>query len=69
LQTTLDGIAVETRATYLLAAIRNTTVGEDVRQMAAGLLRRLISDEFEDFYNQVCIPLFTFNLLFVYRKL
>ena len=52
-QTTLDGIPVETRATYLLASMRNTTVGEDVRQMAAVLLRRVISNEFEDFYNKV----------------
>jgi hypothetical protein len=69
LQTTLDGIPVETRATYLLASMRNTTVGEDVRQMAAVLLRRVISNEFEDFYNKVCIPLFTFYLLYVYKKL
>ena len=52
-QTTLDGIPVETRATYLLTSMRNTTVGEDVRQMAAVLLRRVISNEFEDFYNKV----------------
>lgn len=52
-QTTLDGIPVETRATYLLASMRNATVGEDVRQMAAVLLRRVISNEFDDFYNKV----------------
>ena len=40
-------------ATYLLTSMRNTTVGEDVRQMAAVLLRRVISNEFEDFYNKV----------------
>ncbi|KAI9554129.1 hypothetical protein GHT06_019401 [Daphnia sinensis] len=52
-ETTLDGIPVETRATYLLASMRNTSVGEDVRQMAAVLLRRVISNEFEDFYNKL----------------
>jgi len=52
-ETTLDGIPVETRATYLLASMRNVTVGEDVRQMAAVLFRRVISNEFEEFYNKL----------------
>lgn len=55
LQTALEGIPVETRATYLLSSMRNGGVTEDVRQMAAVLLRRVISNEFEDFYSKVCI--------------
>lgn len=54
---------METRATYLLASMRNTTVGEDVRQMAAVLLRRVISNEFEDFYNKVGMSLFLLIVL------
>lgn len=33
--------------------MRNVSVGDDVRQMAAVLLRRVISNEFEEFYNKV----------------
>lgn len=44
---------METRATYLLSSMRNGAVGDDVRQMAAVLLRRLISNEFEEFYSKV----------------
>jgi hypothetical protein len=33
--------------------MRNTSVGEDVRQMAAVLFRRVISNEFDEFYNKV----------------
>ena len=57
-QSTLEGIPVETRATYLLSSMRNGAVTEDVRQMAAVLLRRVISNEFEDFYSKVFIFIF-----------
>ena len=36
-----------------MAAARHGPAGEDVRQMAAVLLRRLISNEFEEFYSKV----------------
>jgi len=52
-ETTLEGIPVETRATYLLSLMRNGAVGDDVRQMAAVLLRRVISNEFEEFYSKL----------------
>nr|CAG4640621.1 EOG090X00U8 [Eulimnadia texana] len=48
--TVYDEIAVETRVTYLMATMRNGAIGEEVRQMAAVLLRRLISNEFQNFF-------------------
>jgi hypothetical protein len=35
--------------------MRDPHVGEDVRQMAAVLLRRIISNEFEDFFPKVIV--------------
>lgn len=52
-QTTLDSTPVETRATYLLSSIRNGALSEEVRQMAAVQLQRVLSNAFEDFYTKV----------------
>lgn len=41
---------MESKVTYLLAAIHNAGIGEEARQMSAVLLRRLFSSEFQDFY-------------------
>ena len=70
-QSTLEGIPVETRATNLLSSMRNGAVTEDVRQMAAVLLRRVISNEFEDFYSKVCIFIFqhSFHAINHYQNL
>ena len=42
--------------------MRNGAVGDDVRQMAAVLLRRVISNEFEEFYSKVCVDIVLHNL-------
>lgn len=49
-ESTYDTIPAETKVPYLLNSMRNVTTSEDVRQMAAVLLRRLFSNEFEEFY-------------------
>ncbi|GAB6024224.1 hypothetical protein CHUAL_008922 [Chamberlinius hualienensis] len=49
-ETTYDDIPVATKVPYLLTSIRNASASEEVRQMAAVLLRRLFSSEFEDFF-------------------
>ncbi|GLV41396.1 Karyopherin beta 3 [Carabus blaptoides fortunei] len=43
-------LPVESKVTYLLAAIHNAGIGEEAQQMSAVLLRRLFSSEFQDFY-------------------
>ncbi|KAK7864488.1 hypothetical protein R5R35_003107 [Gryllus longicercus] len=45
-----NNLPVESKITLLLAAIRNGAFTEDARQMAAVLLRRLFSAEFNEFY-------------------
>ncbi|XP_061745785.1 importin-5 [Nerophis ophidion] len=47
---TYDTIPGQTKITFLLQAIREPTAAEEVRQMAAVLLRRLLSSSFEDIY-------------------
>jgi hypothetical protein len=53
LQEAYNNIAIESRVTLLLSAILNDGLGEELRQMAAVLLRRLFSAEFMDFYPKV----------------
>ena len=43
--------------TFLLSALCNATLTEEMRAMAAVLLRRLFSSEFMDFYPKVIMPL------------
>ncbi|XP_061917237.1 importin-5 [Entelurus aequoreus] len=47
---TYDTIPGQTKITFLLQAIREPSAAEEVRQMAAVLLRRLLSSSFEDIY-------------------
>ncbi|KAM9319984.1 importin-5 [Gastrophryne carolinensis] len=47
---TYDGIPGPTKITFLLQAIRNAGAAEEARQMAAVLLRRLLSSAFEEVY-------------------
>uniref|UniRef100_A0AAR2JTX9 TOG domain-containing protein n=1 Tax=Pygocentrus nattereri TaxID=42514 RepID=A0AAR2JTX9_PYGNA len=47
---TYDAIPGSTKITFLLQAIRDASAAEDVRQMAAVLLRRLLSSAFEEVY-------------------
>jgi hypothetical protein len=57
LQEAYNNVAIESRVTFLLSAILNDALGEELRQMAAVLLRRLFSAEFMDFYPKVCYML------------
>ncbi|XP_067116750.1 importin-5 [Osmerus mordax] len=45
-----DGIPGPTKITFLLQAIRDASAAEEVKQMAAVLLRRLLSSSFEEVY-------------------
>eukprot|EP00064_Thunnus_orientalis_P008168 superscaffoldBa00000955_g8191 len=45
-----DTIPGQTKITFLLQAIRDASAAEEVRQMAAVLLRRLLSSSFEEIY-------------------
>jgi len=48
---TYDGIQTDQKVNFLLGAVSDVTgVGEDGRQLAAVMLRRLFSSEFDDFY-------------------
>ncbi|KAI3366277.1 hypothetical protein L3Q82_009751 [Scortum barcoo] len=47
---TYDTIPGQTKITFLLQAIRDGSAAEEVRQMAAVLLRRLLSSSFEEIY-------------------
>ncbi|XP_062957947.1 importin-5 [Cynocephalus volans] len=47
---TYENIPGQTKITFLLQAIRNTTAAEEARQMAAVLLRRLLSSAFDEVY-------------------
>uniref|UniRef100_A0A8C5LUS5 Importin-5 n=1 Tax=Leptobrachium leishanense TaxID=445787 RepID=A0A8C5LUS5_9ANUR len=49
-QETYDSIPGPSKITFLLQAIRNAGAAEEARQMAAVLLRRLLSSSFEDVY-------------------
>lgn len=47
---TYDSIVGQTKITFLLQAIRDASAAEEVKQMAAVLLRRLLSSSFEEIY-------------------
>uniref|UniRef100_A0A8C9ZND5 Karyopherin (importin) beta 3 n=1 Tax=Sander lucioperca TaxID=283035 RepID=A0A8C9ZND5_SANLU len=47
---TYDTILGQTKITFLLQAIRDASAAEEVKQMAAVLLRRLLSSSFEEIY-------------------
>uniref|UniRef100_A0A8B9QS90 Importin-5 n=3 Tax=Aves TaxID=8782 RepID=A0A8B9QS90_APTOW len=47
---TYENIPGQSKITFLLQAIRNTAAAEEARQMAAVLLRRLLSSAFEEVY-------------------
>lgn len=55
--------------TFLLSTICNATLAEDMRAMAAVLLRRLFSSEFMDFYPKVDITIFSFSYSHVLKHL
>lgn len=46
-----NNLPCEGKVTHLLGAVQNQQMAEDARMMAAVLLRRLFSAEFQDFYN------------------
>ncbi|KAL7845929.1 hypothetical protein AOLI_G00241210, partial [Acnodon oligacanthus] len=52
---TYDAIPGSTKITFLLQAVRDASAAEDVRQMAAVLLRRLLSSAFEEVYPSLSI--------------
>lgn len=52
------------KVTQLLTALHTNTLRDDVRQMAAVILRRLFSSEFQEFYTAVSSRLRLF-----YRKM
>uniref|UniRef100_A0A8C9VPP6 Karyopherin (importin) beta 3 n=1 Tax=Scleropages formosus TaxID=113540 RepID=A0A8C9VPP6_SCLFO len=45
-----DNISGQTKITFLLQAVRDASAAEEVRQMAAVLLRRLLSSSFDETY-------------------
>eukprot|EP00062_Callorhinchus_milii_P020343 gi/632975888/ref/XP_007904480.1/ PREDICTED: importin-5 [Callorhinchus milii] len=45
-----ENITGQAKVTFLLQALRNTAAGEEVRQMAAVLMRRMLSASFEEVY-------------------
>ncbi|XP_012712647.2 importin-5 isoform X1 [Fundulus heteroclitus] len=47
---TYDNIPGQNKITFLLQAVRDASAAEEVRQMAAVLLRRLLSSSFEEIY-------------------
>ncbi|XP_077153239.1 importin-5 [Ranitomeya variabilis] len=47
---TYDGINGPSKITFLLQAVRNAAAADEARQMAAVLLRRLLSSSFEEVY-------------------
>ncbi|KAJ8393859.1 hypothetical protein AAFF_G00055880 [Aldrovandia affinis] len=47
---TYDNIPGQTKITFLLQAIRDASAAEEARQMAAVLLRRLLSSSFDEIY-------------------
>ena len=53
LQELYNNLPVETKVTYLLSSIHNAAMEEELRQMAAVLLRRLLSTEFIEFFRKV----------------
>lgn len=62
IQEAYGNLPVESKVTYLLATICNGTLAEEMRAMAAVLLRRLFSSEFMEFYPKVFIKLSIFYL-------
>ncbi|KAI4504097.1 hypothetical protein M0802_000568 [Mischocyttarus mexicanus] len=46
-------LPVETKVTFLLTAVCNNVLAEEIRAMAAVLLRRLFSSDFMDFYSKI----------------
>ncbi|XP_017313451.2 importin-5 [Ictalurus punctatus] len=56
---TYDTIPGSTKISFLLQAIRDASAAEEVRQMAAVLLRRLLSSSFEEVYPSLTIDVQT----------
>lgn len=52
-QTTYNNLSVEIKVTHLLAVLHDGNLKEDARLMAAVLLRRLFSSDFQEFYAAV----------------
>ncbi|KAG9262144.1 importin-5 [Astyanax mexicanus] len=52
---TYDTIPGSTKITFLLQAIRDVSAAEEVKQMAAVLLRRLLSSSFEEVYPSLTV--------------
>lgn len=54
-----NNLPVDVKVTQLLTALHTNTLKEEVRHMAAVVLRRLFASEFQDFYPNVsaCIQL------------
>uniref|UniRef100_A0A671P2B1 Importin-5 n=1 Tax=Sinocyclocheilus anshuiensis TaxID=1608454 RepID=A0A671P2B1_9TELE len=56
---TYDTIPGQTKISFLLQAIRDASAAEEVKQMAAVLLRRLLSSSFEEVYPSLAIDVQT----------
>uniref|UniRef100_A0A7N6BL69 TOG domain-containing protein n=1 Tax=Anabas testudineus TaxID=64144 RepID=A0A7N6BL69_ANATE len=56
---TYDTIPGQNKITFLLQAIRDAAAAEEVKQMAAVLLRRLLSSSFEEIYPSLTIEMQT----------
>ncbi|XP_077456296.1 importin-5 [Stigmatopora argus] len=56
---TYDSIPGQTKIMFLLQAVRDPSAAEEVRQMAAVLLRRLLSSSFEEIYPGLTVDMQT----------
>uniref|UniRef100_A0A672IFL1 Karyopherin (importin) beta 3 n=1 Tax=Salarias fasciatus TaxID=181472 RepID=A0A672IFL1_SALFA len=56
---TYDTIPGQTKITFLLQAVRDASAAEEVKQMAAVLLRRLLSSSFEEIYPGLTVEMQT----------
>ncbi|KAJ3584175.1 hypothetical protein NHX12_014671 [Muraenolepis orangiensis] len=56
---TYDGIPGPNKVTFLLQAVRDASATEEVKQMAAVLLRRLLSSSFEEIYPGLTVDMQT----------
>lgn len=52
-QEAYNNLPVESKVTFLLSSVHNAGIEEELRQMAAVLLRRLFTAEFMEFFPKV----------------
>ena len=53
MQETYKNLQIEIKLTYLFTALKTQSLSEEVRQLAAVLLRKILATEFLDIYPKV----------------